>query len=1232
MNLKRLIELGLASWILTGCGGGTGGAETDGGEGEAEAEAEGEDYEIAIMAVPPSGTLVNSSFSVGIEIRAAGSDEPKAPASPLQVTLAKASGAGTLKGALTKTVSAATATFDDLAYDTLDALEISATSPAASSAMSEPITFDVDIEATPADLGNVLSGDPIPAVDFTLLDGLGAPYAVTGNLEWSLMDQDTTAEITSGTVPFSGTAIGTVALSPIDAIAPYRLTANLSGSANQATTDLAVLGYDVVFTTLPPSGTLVSTPFTVDIEIRDPITALPLAPTTPLMVTLSAAAGSGTLAGTLAQIVATSTASFSGLSYDTVDSLTIQATSPHTLPVSSDPIAFDVAIQANPTNLGEIRPSAAIPSVTFTLIDGLAAPYPVVGDLEWTLVNQTSGLPFSSGTQPFGGTSMATVSLPSITAEAPYELVANLTGSANQATTNFEIEGYDVVFTSLPTSGTLVNGPFPVDIEIVDKDTGLPTAPDAPLQITLNLASGGGVLSGAVSQLVAASAASYPGLSYNTLDSAQIRAISTQSTPAVSAPIAFEVDIQASPTSLGSILPGSAIPPATFTLYDGLGAPYPVAGMLSWTLVDQNTLATYRSGSEDFAGTAMATVSLLPINDEAPYQLAGNVVGSTNQATSDLVITSLTLENEPGPFVALKSARVGDAYLDDVSFAVPGAFEWGLLSGALPAGITLDPFTGVLSGTPTSPTNGKFTLYAKTTAVLATPIRCALAVFSAAETEWVAGQDFIPNGPFPVAAVPTTLDSTTFTSSFDGNVYSTDLAIYHPDLATVSTPLPMFVYHRGRGFNHLDYDLFLSHVASYGFICVSVEDCQSFVEGAPAGCAPDPQYDAVRADEGMESGSAFHEGAIERMLARNTTPADPFEGKVDETAVFVGGHSRGGGSNHGSHVRGLDLRINGAIYFMAYDLRNFPGTEPPGVPNAYPIPDVQPRLPNLIIAAENDGDIRYPIGDQFVERASGQTTSVTLYGGNHNRLGDTNADELPLGGTPYITRQQEQDFITNQVVAFLKRWGTLDLSLEGFLYGNEFAGSTDYGVAALRNMTDAVWIDDYQDANAALNLLGGGNSLTGGSRTEVPIYPDSGNMASLGIKQNILTYSANSSVYTTTLPGGLDVSGLKRFVFRCGQTSAGGYDWVTFEVGLSDGVNPTVREEIFNRMTQTPTYLPDFVMADPRVYDRFVQVEVPLSQFAGVDLTSVDSVELRFSFSGTPAAGQQIYLDDLRFE
>src|SRR5690606_9912708 len=43
------------------------------------------------------------------------------------------------------------------------------------------------------------------------------------------------------------------------------------------------------------------------------------------------------------------------------------------------------------------------------------------------------------------------------------------------------------------------------------------------------------------------------------------------------------------------------------------------------------------------------------------------------------------------------------------------------------------------------------------------------------------------------------------------------------------------------------------------------------------------------------------------------------------------------------------------------------------------------------------------------------------------------------------------------------------------------------------------------------------------------------------------------------------------------------------------------------------------------------QIRVPLTEFAGVDLTSLDRLELRFGVEGTPASGS-IQLADVRFQ
>ena len=70
----------------------------------------------------------------------------------------------------------------------------------------------------------------------------------------------------------------------------------------------------------------------------------------------------------------------------------------------------------------------------------------------------------------------------------------------------------------------------------------------------------------------------------------------------------------------------------------------------------------------------------------------------------------------------------------------------------------------------------------------------------------------------------------------------------------------------------------------------------------------------------------------------------------------------------------------------------------------YPIFAANPRTPSLIIAAENDGDLTYPIADQLIDRATGPTTQVTIYGGVHNLISDSHSAE----GSARITRTQER--------------------------------------------------------------------------------------------------------------------------------------------------------------------------------------------------------------------------------
>jgi hypothetical protein len=322
---------------------------------------------------------------------------------------------------------------------------------------------------------------------------------------------------------------------------------------------------------------------------------------------------------------------------------------------------------------------------------------------------------------------------------------------------------------------------------------------------------------------------------------------------------------------------------------------------------------------------------------------------------------------------------------------------------------------------------------------------------------------------------------------------------------------------------------------------------------------------------------------------------------------------------------------------MAFDLRYFASTAA-GSSTVYPIPAVQARLPSLIIAAENDGDLVYPIADQFIDRANGPTTFATIYGACHNYMGDSNVAEA--SAQPYITRDVQHALTFNLVVAFIRRWANLDLSLEGLLYNNELAGSSEVGVTAWRNMAESVMIDDHQDATRTSNLLGGLNALSAGTFSNSSIYPVFSGFASLGLKHAILTIDPGvAATYTSEVPpGGANLGSTRRLIFRVGQVSAGtpvGFDWVTVRVRLVDQQNDAATVTLFDRASQNNEWLPDHPGSGSNPFDRFVDASVPQNRFllANPSLTwsQIQRVELIFE----PASGgvsRQLYFDDLRFE
>jgi hypothetical protein len=172
------------------------------------------------------------------------------------------------------------------------------------------------------------------------------------------------------------------------------------------------------------------------------------------------------------------------------------------------------------------------------------------------------------------------------------------------------------------------------------------------------------------------------------------------------------------------------------------------------------------------------------------------------------------------------------------------------------------------------------------------------------------------------------------------------------------------------------------------------------------------------------------------------------------------------------------------------------------------------------------------------------------------------------------------------------------------------------------------------------NLLGGTNSLSQGAYENKNSYPSFGGFSSLGLRHAVLTLDGGAiATYRTTIPaGGPDVSRTRRLVARIGSVSMGppdGFDWVSVSVRLVDDQGDTATVILFDRQAPSGQWLPDHPGVGDNVFDRFVDLSVPLSYFEqsnpALTLSTLSRIELVFD-TVNGASSRQIRLDDIRFE
>ncbi|BCW71642.1 putative Ig domain-containing protein [Arthrobacter sp. NicSoilB8] len=185
-----------------------------------------------------------------------------------------------------------------------------------------------------------------------------------------------------------------------------------------------------------------------------------------------------------------------------------------------------------------------------------------------------------------------------------------------------------------------------------------------------------------------------------------VTATNGASPDAVTAPITIHVNpAQAAPAFTAATPPTTATVGAPYTYtFAASGNPAPTFRVNSGSLpagLSLNTTSGVLSGTPTAAGTATFTVAAT--NGVSPDAVTPSITITVNQAQVAPVFTAATPPT---------TAAVGAAYT--YTFAASGnpAPTFRVNSGALPAGLSLNTTTGILSGTPTAAGTATFTVAA----------------------------------------------------------------------------------------------------------------------------------------------------------------------------------------------------------------------------------------------------------------------------------------------------------------------------------------------------------------------------------------------------------------------------------------------------------------------------------------------------------------------------------------
>jgi dienelactone hydrolase len=766
----------------------------------------------------------------------------------------------------------------------------------------------------------------------------------------------------------------------------------------------------------------------------------------------------------------------------------------------------------------------------------------------------------------------------------------------------------------MPPLEAVMKAPFELVVEITDRMGQLDTA-DSATPVTVKLASGSGRLGGTLTRVVSGGVATFDDLEYDTWENLTVEVSALTLAPIVSPPLPVRPILRLKQPPAFQVRRMSPLGPLTVELGDGAGALVPARPGQTVRLEVAASGALIAGGPErPFAGGA-ATF------DRVTFMAPGNATLTfRSEELQPLSQAVLVFDMSRTEALWLPAGRVG------VPYAAPlpgGMTTYRLTTGVLPAGLSLDEATGLVSGTPSEPQHARVQFSGQLADDL-TVWLAGLSIFPETEMPPRALDELDADGPFTVGA----LDEMVNVASRNRQV---KVRVYYPQTGgrVAEGSFPLVVFHHGAAnvsgnpaspFStiYLRYDPLLKRWASHGFIVATIDGVDTIVAGGRGTGLSLMNLTAM---------SENQRATITHLKSKNADSTWTLGNHVDGDRVAVAGHSRGGGAS--LVTTAANPEVMAAILLKPIDPLMAPGGETQWSRKL-------PARPMLINIASDDADVIYPICDFLFERRSSAQSAHTIVGTVHNfTLGCSDPRSCgPEGRSrPRITREQDWAITNAYATAFLKYVVGGDLSYASLVFGQPglSTGLSPLGVLVRGDRgAAALVVDDFQDADPTRNKLGqparssgfamdlDEPSMTGviarlpaNSRLRL-LYGRPANLAFS--KAHKLLWNGAGGVYRTEL-GSLDVRGRGAFLLRA-RSDAGNLAAADLSITFIDSAGARAvlsgREHLGNGL-------------GGRFSDLIVPV--PAIRRAGADTATLTAIEIRFS---TPSG--TLLIDDLRFE